>query len=66
MGVAVGRLIERCGPRPILTIGAMSLGGGAIALGLTRLAWQTYPAFLLLGTGYAFLHTVTLGAIVSR
>jgi MFS family permease len=66
VGIAVGRLIDRCGPRPILIVGALALGGGAMALGLTRHAWQTYPAFLLLGTGYAFLHTVTLGAIVSR
>jgi MFS family permease len=66
VGIAVGRLIDRCGPRPILIIGALALGGGAMALGLTRHAWQTYPAFLLLGTGYAFLHTVTLGAVVSR
>jgi MFS family permease len=66
VGIAVGRLIDRCGPRPILIVGALTLGGGAMALGLTRHAWQTYPAFLLLGTGYAFLHTVTLGAIVSR
>lgn len=65
VGIAVGRLIDRCGPRPILIVGALALGGGAMALGLTRHAWQTYPAFLLLGTGYAFLHTVTLGAIVS-
>lgn len=66
VGVAVGRFIDRCGPRPILIAGALTLGGGAIALGLTRHPWQTYPAFLLLGTGYAFLHTVTIGAIVSR
>ena len=42
------------------------MGAGTIALGLTRLPWQVYPAFLLLGTGYACLHTVTLGAIISR
>jgi MFS family permease len=66
VGIAVGRLIDRCGPRPILIAGALTLGGGAVALGLTQRPWQTYPAFLLLGTGYAFLHTVTIGAIVSR
>jgi MFS family permease len=66
VGIVVGRLIDRCGPRPILIVGALALGGGAVALGLTHHAWQTYPAFLLLGTGYAFLHTVTIGAIVSR
>jgi MFS family permease len=66
VGIAVGRLIDRGGPRSILIVGALALGGGAVALGLTHRPWQAYPAFLLLGTGYAFLHTVTLGAIISR
>lgn len=65
-GVVVGQLIDRCGPRPILVGGAMLLGGGALALGLTRQLWQLYPVFLLLSTGYACLHTVTLGAIIAR
>jgi MFS family permease len=66
IGIAVGRLIDRLGPRPILVFGAVALGAGAVALGLSRSPWQSYAAFLLLGTGYAFMHTVTLGAIVSR
>ena len=66
VGVAVGRLIDRIGPRPVLVVGALTLGAGAVALGSARSLWQVYPAFLLLSSGYAFLHTVTLGAIVSR
>jgi MFS family permease len=66
VGIAVGRLIDRWGPRPVLVFGALMLGAGTTALGLVWLPWQVYPAFLLLGTGYACLHTVTLGAIVSR
>lgn len=66
LGVLIGHLIDRYGPRPVLVGGAMLLGGGALALGLTRHLWQLYPAFLLLGTGYACLHTVTLGAIITR
>ncbi len=65
-GVVVGRLIDRTGPRPVLIGGAVLLGGGAAALGAVQSLWQLYPAFLLLASGYAFLHTVTLGAIVSR
>ena len=65
IGLVVGRLIDRRGSRPVLIVGAVTLGCGTIALGLTRQVWQVYPAFLLLGTGYAFLHTVTLGAIVA-
>lgn len=66
VGVGVGRVIDRRGPRPVLVAGALAMGGGTIALGLTSQPWQLYPAFLLLSTGYACLHTVTLGAIVGR
>lgn len=65
-GIYIGRLIDRQGPRLVLIAGALSIGGGAIAFGLTRQFWHTYPAFLLLSTGFACLHTVTLGKIVAR
>ncbi len=66
VGFIIGPLIDRHGPRRLLILGSAALGAGAVALGLTRQMWQLYPAFLLLSTGYASLHTVTLGAIVSR
>lgn len=66
MGIIVGRLLDQRGPRPVLLLGAVMMGGGAMALGLVRQPWHTYPAFFLLGTGFACLHTVTLGKIVAR
>ena len=66
MGIWIGRLLDRRGPRPILIGGALALGAGTVVLGLARAPWHVYVGFLLLGTGYAGLHTVTLGAIVSR
>ena len=66
VGVAVGRAIDQIGPRPVLLVGALALGAGTTALGFAREIWHVYPGFLLLGTGYGCLHTVTLGAIVSR
>ena len=65
-GVVIGRQIDRRGPRPILIAGALLLGAGTTALGLAAEPWHVYPGFLLLGSGYACLHTVTLGAIISR
>lgn len=66
MGVLIGRLIDRRGPRTILVAGALLMGAGTTALGFASQPWHVYPGFLLLGSGYACLHTVTLGAIVSR
>ena len=66
VGLLIGRLIDRIGPRPILIVGALLLGAGTTALGFASEPWQVYPGFLLLGSGYSCLHTVTLGAIISR
>lgn len=65
-GIVVGRLLDQRGPRVVLLLGALTMGGGAVALGLVQQPWHTYPAFFLLGTGFACLHTVTLGKIVAR
>ena len=65
-GVVIGRTIDARGPRPILVAGALLLGAGTTTLGLASEPWHVYPGFLLLGSGYACLHTVTLGAIISR
>lgn len=66
VGIMVGRVIDRRGPRPILIGGALFMGAGAVAFGLTDTLWQVFPAFLLLSIGFASLHTVTLGKIVAR
>jgi MFS family permease len=66
VGLVVGQVIDRVGPRRVLIVGAIALSMGALGLGLTRLLWHIYPAFLLLGTGYGCMHTVTLGAIIAR
>lgn len=65
-GMVVGRSIDQRGPRPVLLTGALTIGAGAIAFGLTRQPWHTYVAFVLLSTGFACIHTVTLGKIVAR
>lgn len=65
-GVIVGRWIDQRGSRAALIVGSLALAAGALTLGLTRHLWQTYPAFLLLGTGFACLHNVTLGKIIGK
>ncbi|MFN8525669.1 MAG: MFS transporter [Chloroflexota bacterium] len=65
-GFVVGRLIEGIGPRRVLLLGACVMAAGGLALGSARELWQVYPSFVLLAGGYVCLHTVTLGAIISR
>lgn len=64
-GVVVGRLIDRRGPREILIAGSLTLGAGTIVFGLAQQSWHIFPAFLLLATGFACLHTVTIGKVVA-
>jgi MFS family permease len=65
-GIVVGRYIDRRGPRVAQLVGALALAAGALTLGRLHQLWQTYPAFLLLGTGFSCLHNVTLGKIIAR
>jgi MFS family permease len=66
VGVFVGRLIDRRGPRAILIGGAAAMAAGAILFGYVDAEWQVFPAFVALSVGFAGLHTVTIGKIVAR
>ncbi|MCG8543826.1 MAG: MFS transporter [Alphaproteobacteria bacterium] len=66
VGIMVGRVIDRRGPRAILVTGAIMLAAGAVTFGTTLEIWQVFAGFFILSTGFACLHTVTLGKIVAR
>lgn len=65
-GVFVGRMVDRRGPKPALLAGAAFICLALALIANVDAIWQVYPAFLLMGTGFACIHTVTLGKIVSR
>ena len=65
-GIIIGRYIDRRGPHLALIVGSVALAWGTFLLGVTHHVWQTYPAFLLLGVGFACLHNVTLGKIIAK
>jgi MFS family permease len=66
VGIIVGRTVDRYGPRLVLLAGAGLVCLASICFGLVREVWHTYPAFIVLGTGFACIHTVTLGKIIAR
>lgn len=65
-GVFVGRVVDQHGARPALLGGAVFLTAALLALAYVSELWHVYLAFPLLGIGFAFIHTVTIGKIVSR
>lgn len=65
-GIVVGRSVDRFGPRPVILAGAGFICASLWAIASVTQLWHVYPAFLLMGTGFACIHTVTLGKIVAR
>lgn len=65
-GVPVGRILDVRGPRVVLLLGAALVALGMVGFGLVGEAWHTFFVFVLLGCGFACIHTITLGKIVTR
>jgi len=61
----VGRSIDRWGPRPVLSIGTLSIAAGVALIGQVRAPWQLYPCFVLVGIGWSALSTTGLAATVA-
>lgn len=61
----VGRTIDRLGPRPVLTLGALSMCTGVALIGQIWAPWQLYPCFVLIGVGWSTLSTTGITATVA-
>lgn len=61
----VGRSIDRWGPRPVLTLGAMSMSLGVGLVGQVSAPWQLYPCFVLIGIGWSTMSTTGIAATVA-
>jgi MFS family permease len=61
----VGRSIDRWGPRPVLSLGAISMCLGVALIGQVMAPWQLYPCFVLIGVGWSTLSTTGIAATVA-
>jgi MFS family permease len=61
----VGRSIDRWGPRPVLSLGAVSMCLGVALIGQVSAPWQLYPCFVLIGIGWSTLSTTGIAATVA-
>lgn len=62
---AVGRSIDRWGPRPVLLLGTVAITSGVAAIGQVSAPWQLYPVFMLIGLGWSTLSTTGIAATVA-
>jgi MFS family permease len=60
--IAVGRLIDRHGPRGVLAYGVCAMAGALALLGQITAVWQLFAVYVLLATGWACLSSTSLSA----
>ena len=60
--IAVGRLIDRHGPRGMLAYGVCAMAGALALLGQITAVWQLFAVYVLLATGWACLSSTSLSA----
>ncbi len=62
---AVGAMIDRWGPRPVIGCGALLLASGVAAVGQLTELWHLYAAFVCMGFGYATMSVTGLSAAIA-
>jgi len=64
MGIFAGRLNDRFGPRVIMVVSGLFLGGGCLLMSLLQAPWQLYLFYgVIVGTGMASHDIVTLSTV---
>jgi MFS family permease len=64
MGIFAGRLSDRFGPRTIMAVSGLFLGGGYLLMSLLQAPWQLYLFYgVIVGTGMASHDIVTLSTV---
>ena len=64
MGILAGRLNDRFGPRIIMVVSGLFLGGGYLLMSQLQTPWQLYLLYgIIVGTGMASHDVVTLSTV---
>lgn len=61
----VGTLIGRHGPQAVMTVGALIMATGIVALGQVTEQWQMVAAFVTMGLGWSCLSTIAVSATIA-
>jgi MFS family permease len=60
--VMVGGVIDRHGPRGVLTYGVLAMAGAVALLGLITAPWQLFAVYVLMATGWSCLGSTGLSS----
>lgn len=65
MGMVVGRLIDRHGPRPILVLGSAIIGIGFFLLSRVTQLWQFFAVYFLMAVGWSGTSLIPVNTLIA-
>ena len=66
MGLVVGRLIDRYGPRLILVLGSVTIGVGFFLLSRVTQLWQLFAVYLLMSVGWSGTSLIPVNTLIAN
>ena len=66
MGIVIGREIDRYGPKWILIIGSLVIGGGLICLTLIDTVWQLYTLYFIMALGFSCTSLIPINTLITN
>jgi MFS family permease len=65
MGIVVGRLIDRYGPKSVLIVGSVTIGFGFVLLSRVTQLWQLFAVYFLMAVGWSGTSLVPIGTLIT-
>jgi MFS family permease len=66
MGMVIGRLIDRYGPRPVLILGSTTIGIGFFLLSRVTQLWQFFAVYFLMALGWSGTSLVPISTLITN
>ncbi len=66
MGMVIGRLIDRYGPKPILIFGSATIGIGFFLLSRVTQLWQFFAVYSLMAVGWSGTSLVPISTLIAN
>jgi MFS family permease len=66
MGMIIGRQIDRYGPKWVLIIGSVVIGGGFVWLSRISAVWQLYLVYFIMALGFSCTSLVPVNTLITN
>ena len=66
MGMIIGRQVDRYGPKWILILGSMVIGGGFVLLSRITTVWQLYLVYFMMALGFSCTSLVPVNTLITN